>query len=337
MICMKILLYFEGENIIAKSGIGRAFDHQTRALRSVGIPYTTDPWAEDYDILHINTYSMNSSAVIRRARSMGKKVIYHAHSTEEDFRNSFILSNAAAPLFKRHLMNLYSKADALITPTPYAKKLLQGYGLNMPIYPISNGIDLQKYKRDPNKIMAYRKYFSLNEDEKVIIGTGMLFKRKGIEDFVKTAKLLPKYKFIWFGDTPRAIIPRKMTRLVEDHPDNVLFPGYVKGGIIEGAYADADCFFFPSFEETEGIVVLEALAAGIQVVIRDIPVYADWLKNGVDCYKGHTSEEFASIIKNTINGKLPSTAEEGFKRAEERSIENIGLQLKQVYEEVLSH
>ena len=56
---MKILLYFEGESVISKSGIGRAFKHQQRALESAGIEFTTDPWCPDYDILHINTYYMN--------------------------------------------------------------------------------------------------------------------------------------------------------------------------------------------------------------------------------------------------------------------------------------
>ena len=46
---MKILLYFEGESVISKSGIGRAFKHQQRALESAGIEFTTDPWCPDYE------------------------------------------------------------------------------------------------------------------------------------------------------------------------------------------------------------------------------------------------------------------------------------------------
>lgn len=69
-------------------------------------------------------------------------------------------------------------------------------------------------------------------------------------------------------------MPKKIREVIEeDHPHNVILPGYVKGPVIEGAYAGADCFFFPSKEETEGIVVLEALASSQQVLLRDIPVY----------------------------------------------------------------
>lgn len=71
---MKILLYFEGEKILAKSGIGRALDHQKRALSEVGIEYTLDADCSDYDILHINTYGVNSHHMVRKARKLGKKL-----------------------------------------------------------------------------------------------------------------------------------------------------------------------------------------------------------------------------------------------------------------------
>lgn len=332
---MKILLYFEGQDAMSKSGIGRAFNHQCRALTSAGIEYTTDPWCTDYDILHINTWLMNSDAIIKNARSLGKKVIYHAHSTEEDFKNSFTLSNVLAPGVKKWLIHLYSQADALITPTPYSKKLLEGYGITLPIYPVSNGIDLARYQRNEDKIKAFRKYFSLQERDKVILGVGLLFQRKGILDFVEVAKQLPDYKFIWFGDISKMIIPPKITEVIENHPDNVIFPGYVKGAIIEGAYSDANCFFFPSYEETEGIVVLESLASKQQVIVRDIGVFDPWLENGVNCYKGTNNDEFVQLIHDTVEGILPNTIEEGYKVAESRSIENVGQQLKHIYEEVL--
>ncbi|MCR4950175.1 MAG: glycosyltransferase family 4 protein [Solobacterium sp.] len=332
---MKVLLYFEGEDMISKSGIGRAMNHQMRALESAGVEYTTDPWDSDYDILHINTWGVNSEAIVRNARRNNKKVIYHAHSTEEDFRNSFLFSNALAPLVRKRLISLYSSADALITPTEYAKGILEGYGIQLPIHVVSNGIDLSRYVRDEEKVTAYRKYFSLDENAKVVLGVGLLFQRKGLPDFVEVASMLPEYQFIWFGDISKMIIPREISEIVENHPANVLFPGYVKGPIIEGAYSDASCFFFPSYEETEGIVVLEALAARQHVVVRDIGVFDPWLKDGVSCYKGHNNEEFARLIRGTVEGTLPDTTEEGWKVASKRSIEGVGRQLRAVYESVL--
>ena len=152
---------------------------------------------------------------------------------------------------------------------------------------------------------------------------------------METAKKLPQYKFIWFGDTNRLLIPKEITEIIENHPSNVYFPGYVKGPIIEGAYSDADCFFFPSYEETEGIVVLEALASKCPVIVRDIGVFDPWLVDGVNCYKGHNNDEFASIIEGCLEKKLPSTVEMGYQTAQQRSIEAVGQQLKQVYEFVM--
>ena len=79
---MKVLLYFEGQNIISKSGIGQAMKHQMAALDSAGIAYTTNP-DEDYDILHLNTIGPCSSALLRSARRKGKKIVVDAHRSEE--------------------------------------------------------------------------------------------------------------------------------------------------------------------------------------------------------------------------------------------------------------
>lgn len=332
---MKVCLYFEGEKFISTSGIGRALKHQKAALASAGIEYTLDP-DDEYDILHINTVGPTSLSVIAKARRRNKKVIYHAHSTEEDFRNSFVLSNQIAPVFKKMLMSLYPKADYIITPTPYSKTLLEGYGITLPIVAISNGIDLNRFHYDQEKIKAFRRYFSLKDDDKVIISVGLYFERKGILDFVEVAKSLPQYKFIWFGHTPLYSIPKKIRDVVmETHPQNVIFPGYVKGPVIEGAYAGADCFFFPSKEETEGIVVLEALASAQKVVLRDIPVYDPWLIHGVNCYKGKDNEEFIKLIKNSIENDQTEVTENGRYTAETRSIRDVGQQLKEVYEAVI--
>ena len=52
---MKIKKYFGQEDSIKKSGIGRAFIHQKKALELNDVLYTVDKADLDYDILHINT------------------------------------------------------------------------------------------------------------------------------------------------------------------------------------------------------------------------------------------------------------------------------------------
>ena len=333
---MKVLIYFEGQQLLSKSGIGRAFDHQKKALESAGVPYSTNENELDYDILHINTYGLNSQRMVRRAKRADKKVIYHAHSTEEDFRNSFIGSNQVSAIYKKHLVRLYSSADFIITPTLYSKKVIEGYGIEQPIEAISNGIDLTRFNRNVEKEKQFRDYFQLPLDKKVIISVGLYFERKGLVDFVEVARRFPEYTFIWFGHTPLYTIPKKIRAIIQgDHPDNVIFPGYIKGDIIEGAYTNADLFFFPSYEETEGIVVLEALASRQHVLVREIPVYDGWLVPGENAYMGRTNEDFCNQIDQIIGKKAIDLRENGWQTAQGKSIQAIGQQLKSVYEKVL--
>lgn len=334
-IFMKIKLYFGMEDAIKKSGIGRAFIHQKTALTLNGIEYVTDKASVDYDILHINTLTPDSLGQIKQARANGKKIIYHAHSTEEDFRNSFMFSNTVSGLYKKWIVYLYNMADLIITPTPYSKSLLESYNIDKPIYDISNGVNLDDFNPTKEQINQFCKQYNINDKDKLVISVGWLFERKGFDTFVEVASQMPDIKFFWFGDIRLSNSTSKIKKLLKDLPENVVLPGYVSGDVIKGAYGRANLFFFPSREETEGIVVLEALACKTQVLLRDIPVFDPWLVDKVNCYKGVTNEDFIDIISKIINHKLPLTITEGYKVAQERELSRIGKQLKEVYEKVL--
>ena len=70
---MKVLLYLEAENYLRKSGIGRAIEHQERALSMVGQDYTTNP-NDDYDLVHINTYGIKSWKLLKKSKKRVKSV-----------------------------------------------------------------------------------------------------------------------------------------------------------------------------------------------------------------------------------------------------------------------
>jgi 1,2-diacylglycerol-3-alpha-glucose alpha-1,2-glucosyltransferase len=333
---LKVLLYFEGINFLKQSGIGRAREHQMRALELLGYEVVEDIRCRDYDILHINTYGLKSLILAHKAKRMGKKIVYHAHSTEEDFRNSFIGANLVSGIFKRHLIHLYNLADVVITPTAYSKSLLEGYGVKPKIFAISNGIDLAKYQNIPEKEQAFREYFHLSKSQKVVISAGLFIERKGILDFVKVARDFPDITFIWFGHAPLYTIPRKIRQVVKkNHPQNVIFPGYIRGDVYEGAYTAADLFFFPSHEETEGIVVLEALASHQLVLVRDIPVYASWLPHGQAVIKARDNQGFAQAISKYIAADNQAMINQGLEIVRHRTIEAVAEQLKEVYQIVM--
>ena len=332
---MKVYLYTEGEKLFSKSGLGQAIKHQMNALDSVGVEYTTNP-KDKWDIIHINFYGPNSFAAAHLARLKKKKVVYHAHSTEEDFKNGFILSNQTSKLFKYWITKCYKLGNVIITPTPYSKKLLESYKIKNKIYALSNGINLDKFKRDKKLGEEFRKIYNYSKDDKVIIGIGLYIERKGIVDFVKLAKRLPEYKFIWFGYSPLEATTKKVRDAVNTKLDNLTFAGYVEHTIIIEALNGCDLFLFPTLEETEGIPILEASACMTKSLIRDIPVFDEWLEDGVNVYKAKNIDEFEDKIKKIMNDELPDVTKAAYKVAEERDIKKIGLRLKEIYEEVLN-
>ena len=334
---MKVLLYTEGLKTIGKSGLGKAIKHQMTALENEHIEYTLDPKDDDYDILHINTYFPKSYRIAKRAKKKGKKIVYHAHSTEEDYKNGFILAKQTSKLFKKWLIKCYSLGDVIVTPTLYSKKLLQGYkGLeNKKIYDISNGIEIDFFKKDKKLGEKFRKDYGFTKDDKIVMGIGLYIERKGIVDFVELAKRLPEYKFIWFGYSPLGAATKPVRKAVNTKLDNLFFPGYVERDVIKGAMSGADLYIFPTFEETEGIPIIEACACKQNAIVRDIPIFDGWLEDGKNVYKAKDVDEFEKKIKMFFDGELPSVVDEAYKVAVERDLKTVGKKLKQVYTDVM--
>lgn len=330
---MKILLFTELEKTLGKSGLGKAIKHQIRALEENGVEYTKNP-KDYYDIAHINWYGIKSYMLAKKARKNGKKVIYHAHSTYEDFKNSFKFSNAIAPLFKWWICKCYRLGDIIITPTEYSKKLLEGYNLKRPIKAISNGIDTSKFIYNEEYGREFRKKYGYKKDDKIIMGIGLYLERKGIIDFVELAKRLPEYKFIWFGYLDLKLVPKKIKDAVNTKLDNLNFAGYVEQEIIIKAMSGVDLYIFPTFEETEGIPILEALSCKQNAIVRDIGVF-DWLEDGKHVYKAKDVDEFEIKIKQVLNKELASLKDEGYKIAKTRDVKKVGKELIEVYKEVL--
>jgi len=328
---MKVLLYLENKNKLANSGIGRAILHQSKALEAANIEFTFDT-KDSFDIAHLNSYQGHTYRLMRKYQKQGIKVISHGHSTHEDFRESFRLWKIAAPIYNHMLNRMYKHADLIITPTEYSKGLIENYpGVTCPVLAISNGLVLQDYAPDKACVSDFAKKFDIKPEDRVVMGVGFYFKRKGIDDFFETARKMPEVKFIWFGYLQRALTTKYVLKCIKNKPDNVILPGYIKGEIIKGAYQRCDCMLFPTHEETEGIVVLEALACRLPLIVRDVGVYENWLTDGLNCYKGKSVDDFVQKIKLCMREDQTKLTDEGYKVVEQRSIEKVGVQLKQAY------
>ena len=164
-----------------------------------------------------------------------------------------------------------------------------------------------------------------------MISVGHPIARKGLPEFLELARRMPEARFLWFGWTDPHLIPQEIRQAMEQAPENVTFAGFVDRETLREAYCGADVFAFMSHEETEGIVVLEALACGIPTVVRDIPVYNGWLREGQNVYKASGTDEFQQKAEGLLTGTLPDLTAAGRRVAEERSLSVMGERLREVY------
>ena len=183
---------------------------------------------------------------------------------------------------------------------------------------------MEYYKIEKLEHGKFRKKYGFTETDKVIMSVGLTIERKGILDFVELARRMPEYQFIWFGEANLYTVPAKVRKAVHSELQNLIFPGYVQKKELRYAYMGCDLFLFPSKEETEGIVVLEALAMKIPVLLRNIPVYENWLHDKVHVYKANNIDCFELISKQILEGECDNLTEKGYEVVKERTIQKVG-------------
>lgn len=332
---MRVYLYSGMQKMIEKSGVGRAIYHQHMAAEMNRI--TCVNCLKDADVVHINTVFLKSLWIAYKAQKLGIPVVYHAHSTKEDFKNSYVGSDLFDGLFGIWIKHCYSSGDVIITPSEYSKRLLESYGIKKEIHVVSNGIDLNYYvrKNDELEHIKFRSEYGYSKDDKIIMSAGLMIGRKGLLDFVELARRLPEYKFIWFGESNLYTVPKKIRDAVHTKLPNLKFAGYAKRNELKRAYESCDLFLFPSYEETEGIVILEAMAMKIPVLLRDIPVYKGWLVDGQDVYKATNVEEFQLYIRNILEGKTNDLTKQGYEVVKKKDISLVGKELQGIYANVV--
>ncbi len=330
---MKICLYLEfyhflGGILFRKVGTGllSSYRNQKKLLASLGIPYV-EAWDDSCDILQVNTPWLRSLYLMRRARRRGKKVIIWAHVTVEDAMQVFRFMPLVAPLFKRYLTHAYGAADLVFAPTAYTKGLLVAYGLPAEkIVVQSNGVDTSVFCEDQKKRAGGREAYALSG---LAVGTtGLVIPRKGIDTFLALAVAFPDRPFVWFGKLYSKALVKSLPKTLSP---NVRFTGYVDD--IVAAYNSLDVFVFPSYEENQGMAILEAAAIGLPIIVRDIPVYQGWLRDGVNCLKAKDDVGFrmclARLIEDAdLRAKLSKGARE---LAKQESLERIREQVPKLY------
>ena len=327
--------------LIQRSGIGVAIRQQISILNQLNfknpdISVNKVPLRRA-DIVHINTVFPDSVLKALYAKLYGCRIIYFGHSTKEDWKNSFKGSNLSAPFIKLWFMFCYQLGDVIITPTAYSKKILKEYGIRKPIFAVSNGIDTEYWKREKYteyERKEYWKQYGISSERKIIMSVGHYMERKGFPEFCNLARKNPDIDFIWFGFTAPDMRSECIKRALQNIPGNLYLPGFIGGEKLKKAYTFSDLFLFLSHEETEGIVVSEALAMETPMIVRDIPVYESWLKNNVNTYMFRSGKELKELIPFVLshdNSRITSNAR---KSACLKDFNHIGEKYLKVYEKM---
>ena len=189
--------------------------------------------------------------------------------------------------FRALLRRFYNHCDYVICPTETVKKELNKWGVKTPIAAISNGVDLERFF-DYFDLSEFYDRYHLPPNKKVLY-VGRIDKDKNIEVLVRAIPEVIKETnahFVMVGDGSELSKLKKLAKKLNiDHA--ISFLGWFEQSSDDyvQVFQSASVFVMPSRIETESIVTMEAMAAGLPVI-------------------GANSGALPELIKNNCNGCL---------------------------------
>ncbi|WP_067051899.1 glycosyltransferase family 4 protein [Methanofollis ethanolicus] len=223
----------------------------------------------DFDLVHYHTFG--PLALTNKKYSHGVKVLT-AHSTPRLNTGNLAFSETVNHFYPE----IYGGFDHIITISHLCEEEVHEIAPDVPTTLIPNGVDRERFRPDLAKRAAFRAKYGIGEDERVVLSVAQQTPRKGIHDFLALSHDHPDLHFVWVGGYPYGRFSKDHGRIEEEKErcgKNVTFTGFVDD--IAAAYCGADIFFMPSYAETFGLVVLEALASGLPTVVRRIPEFVE--------------------------------------------------------------
>ncbi len=283
------------------------------------------------DVLHAHTFGPLALLLVLLHKVRHKTVVIHAHTTPQDMQNSYVAAGVLSRLLSYYLEIYYNLADVCVAPSTYTKELLQKtLHIKRRIEVLSNGINLSSLDCSKQRAKNFKKRHDI-PDKPLIVSVGFVFIRKGIADFIEIARTLPEYHFVWVGRfLPSPLLPRETKEVLSNAPENVLFTGRIDS--VCDPLSAADVFVFPSYEENQGIVALEASACALPIVLRDLPVYEDFVHES-NCIKFVTNHEFAAAVDILVKDKsaADTLGRNARKVAEKHDLSVVSKELLRIY------
>ncbi len=253
----------------------------------------------DFDVIHVHDW-MTFPAGITASRISGKPLVVHIHSTEFD-RSGTQVNPAICTIEKEGL----EVADQIISVSNFTRnRIIHNYHIQPEkIKAVYNAVE----QVDPEEKSGWER----DAARKTVTFLGRLTRQKGPGYFLDAANLvLQKMKDVRFvmagkGDLREAMIRRVAELNISQYFD---FPGFVQDSEISSLFRKSDVFVMPSVSEPFGIVALEAMQAGVPLVISKQSGVSEVLENAlkVDYWDTHKMADAISslLINPEIAGKL---------------------------------
>jgi 1,2-diacylglycerol 3-alpha-glucosyltransferase len=224
-----------------------------------------------FDLVHIHTPFIAHYAGVRFARRAGIPCVATYHTFFEEYLHHYL------PVLPRRIGGWLARAftrsqcddvQALIAPSEPMRSVLLDYGVTTPIHVLPTGLPADRFRHgDPR---AFRARAGLAGDAPLVTYIGRVAHEKNIGFLVRmfgeVLERVPRAMLVIAGEGPaRPALQAQVSSL--GLAPRVHFAGYLdRDSALLDCYAAADVFVFASRTETQGLVLLEAMAQGAAVV-----------------------------------------------------------------------
>lgn len=285
------------------------------------------------DILHAHSPFVTGWMAVRYARRLRIPLVYTYHTQLEEYAHYVPFephaTRRAASTLTRSFANL---ADAVIVPTPSMREHLLELGVTVRVDVIPSGIDLAHFgsgTRNP----ALRESLGVRGGERMLLFVSRLAREKNVDLLIDAVRAcgVPA-RLVIAGDGPeRGALESRAAEI--GVADRIAFLGAVDRKRLPDLYASADAFVFPSVTETQGLVLVEALAAGTLVIAADAPPIREVLEGAGHLVPPH-ARDFANAIAQVPVSPDPAQTARAVAAAARYGIERQARSVSDLYEDL---
>lgn len=240
---------------------------------------------QKFDVVHIQTPFIAHYAGLRLAKELGIPVVESYHTFFEEYLFHYIpfMPKSFWRFVARHFTRSQcNKVDVTIVPSDPLHNVMQQYGVESHLQIIPTGMQMDRFKKGNGE--TFRNMHKIPMDRPTLVHVGRIAHEKNtgflLKVLVKVKQTIPNVLMIIAGEGPALKHIKKLSEQL-GLQENVLFVGYLpRESTLLDCYKAGDAFVFASKTETQGLVLLEAMALGTPVVSTAYMGTKDILKAG---------------------------------------------------------